>query len=293
MARRFASTVAPRFGTNTFPFRLPLSINRTNETIGQTVEQAIADNAGLSSGIDSSRVDPVLLPPMRAITQNLNQHFVFKEAIGVQNTKVDFIASDGPMGAGTVSVKYSYHGDKVCPQVIGQTTKERYMAHFGISVSDTKDAVKAIKEHFLSDPALVCDQMLQNLNCCDYIIHLSGSLLKTPAIMGTLIGSETSTYLDRCKNNKHEICPKNTYGNIAINWLHKSVLAGFTWDASLFTFTKTLDTWNESCTIKYNGISIAEFQIHNNRNVAKFRFKMKALIGIIQSEMMSSTVMTS
>ncbi len=301
MARRFASTVPPRFGTNTFPFRLPLSINRTNETIGQTVEQAIADNAGLSSGIDSSRVDPVLLPPMRAITQNLNQRFVFQEAIGVQNTKVDFIASDGPMGAGTVSVKSSYRGDKVCPQVIGQTTKERYMAHFGIptwvNVADKEQFSKlqatAIKKHFLSDPALVCDQMLQNLNCCDYIIHLSGSLLKTPASMGTLIGSETSSYLDRCKNNKHEICPKNTYGNIAINWLHKSILAGFVWDSSLFSFTKTLDTWNESCTIKYNGISIAEFQIHNNRNVAKFRFKMKALLGIIQSEMMSSTVMTA
>ena len=289
-----AAAVSPvRFGTRTFPFRLPLSTTRTNETIGQTVEQAIADNARLDSGIASSRIDPILLPPLRAITQHLNQEFLFKEAIGVKNTKVDFTVEDAPMGPGTVSVKSSYRDDKVCPQVIGQTTKEKYMAHFNIPMPETKDTEKAIKQHFLADPVTVCDQMLQNLNCCDYIIHVSGSLVKRAPTLGTLIGSETSSYIDKCKNNDLEICPTHTLGNLNVNWFHKSILEGFVWDSSLFSFTKTLDTWNESCTVKYNGISIAEFQIHKKRNSAKFRFRMKALIGIIQSESMASMIMTA
>lgn len=47
---------------------------------------------------------------------------------------------------------------------------------------------------------------------------------------------------------------------------------------SSFTFTKNLDTWKESCTMKIDGKSIAEFQVHNNRNCVKCRFSMKNFI---------------
>ena len=46
-----------------------------------------------------------------------------------------------------------------------------------------------------------------------------------------------------------------------------------------FSFTKTLENWNESNTIKYSvsnnekPISIGEFQVHKNRNCFKFRIQ--------------------
>jgi hypothetical protein len=56
------------------------------------------------------------------------------------------------------------------------------------------DIALAIKTHFIENPELVCSEMLKNLNCCDYIIHVSGSIIKKPPALGTLIGSETRTY---------------------------------------------------------------------------------------------------
>ena len=44
-----------------------------------------------------------------------------------------------------------------------------------------------------------------------------------------------------------------------------------------FSFTKTIQTWNESNTVKYRGISLGEFQLHINRKCFKFRFDFKGL----------------
>ena len=42
------------------------------------------------------------------------------------------------------------------------------------------------------------------------------------------------------------------------------------WEKEKFTFTRqTIEKWNESNTVKYDGISIGEFQVHNNRNCFK------------------------
>lgn len=49
------------------------------------------------------------------------------------------------------------------------------------------------------------------------------------------------------------------------------------------TFTKsTVKKWNESNTVKYDGVSIGEFQVHNNRDSFKFRFNMYNLIKTIE-----------
>ncbi len=51
-----------------------------------------------------------------------------------------------------------------------------------------------------------------------------------------------------------------------------------------FTFTRDLDDWNESNTVKYEGINIGEFQVHKNRNSLKFRFDMRNLIKLLEEE---------
>ena len=56
----------------------------------------------------------------------------------------------------------------------------------------------------------------------------------------------------------------------------------FEWKREKFSFTKeTIDKWNESNTVKYDGKTIGEFQVHNNRVCFKFRFQMQNLIDLL------------
>nr|WP_314115386.1 hypothetical protein [uncultured Leptotrichia sp.] len=57
------------------------------------------------------------------------------------------------------------------------------------------------------------------------------------------------------------------------------------WNKDKFNFTKGLDSWNESTTLKYENISIGEFQVHNNRNCFKFRFNMKGIVKLIDENL--------
>ena len=56
----------------------------------------------------------------------------------------------------------------------------------------------------------------------------------------------------------------------------------FVWERERFSFTKpTLEEWNESNTVKYDGVTIGEFQVHTNRNCYKFRFNMKNIMELL------------
>ncbi len=69
------------------------------------------------------------------------------------------------------------------------------------------------------------------------------------------------------------------YEYIAIN---QADISDFVWEKSRFSFTRrTMEEWNESNTVKYEGITIGEFQIHQNRNCFKFRFNMKNLLDLL------------
>ena len=53
---------------------------------------------------------------------------------------------------------------------------------------------------------------------------------------------------------------------------------GIKWEAERFSFTKpTPEEWNESNTVKYDGDSIGEFQVHQHRSCFKFRFNLENL----------------
>ena len=65
--------------------------------------------------------------------------------------------------------------------------------------------------------------------------------------------------------------------------ISKDDIKDFEWEFDKLTFTKkTIDEWNESNTVKYNGMSVGEFQVHNNRNCYKFRFNMPNLLRLIK-----------
>lgn len=57
------------------------------------------------------------------------------------------------------------------------------------------------------------------------------------------------------------------------------------WDKTKLSFTRdTLEMWNESTTLKYDGISIGEFQYHKNRDCYKFRFNLENFIKVVEGE---------
>ena len=76
---------------------------------------------------------------------------------------------------------------------------------------------------------------------------------------------------------------KNIQNIFIINGqISRNKIMDYEWKREKFTFTRpTIEKWNESNTVKYDGISIGEFQVHNNRNCYKFRFNMKNLLDMI------------
>ena len=86
-----------------------------------------------------------------------------------------------------------------------------------------------------------------------------------PTFLDYMFVSDYTVWLRRDEDGKYDftIFDRNQYVNIDLEREH-------------FSFTKEGADWNESTTLKYKGISIAEVQIHKNRTF-KFRFIMKAL----------------
>ena len=59
----------------------------------------------------------------------------------------------------------------------------------------------------------------------------------------------------------------------------------FKWEKEKFSFTKkTVDEWIGSNSVKYDGLTIGEFQLHQNRNCFKFRFNMKNILKLLKNK---------
>lgn len=153
-------------------------------------------------------------------------------------TPHNFILSDGT----TLSIRTNKNKDKVAPRVVGQCGIDVFNAFFsdiaGFSVTD-KNQIKEIIQ-------LNIDKML-------------------PIFLDYLFVSDYTVWLHKDSEDRisFEIFDRNQYVNIDF-------------ERERFSFTKENSEWNESTTLKYNGISIAEIQIHKNRTF-KFRFIMKSL----------------
>lgn len=66
--------------------------------------------------------------------------------------------------------------------------------------------------------------------------------------------------------------------------LEKNYSINFKWKKELFSFSKPrIEDWNESNTLKYDGISIGEFQVHKNRDCYKFRFNLENFIKVVEN----------
>lgn len=147
----------------------------------------------------------------------------------------------------TLSVRTNKNGDKIAPRVVGQAGIKTFNQHFDflyLKPIEEKEEIKKIVYYHIH-------QML-------------------PVFVDYLFVSDYTIWIKTNSNGDYEevLFDKSKYIDIDF-------------ELENFTFTKPLNEWNESITLKYKGNSLAEIQIHKNRSF-KFRFIMKTLLLLIK-----------
>lgn len=225
------------------------------EQVGISAEIAVADLTGVE--IEESyrrRGRPELVkhisPALVDTVERIPKPTVH---IAADQNPIDFMLE----GNKTLSVKSNMRSaGKIAPQKIGQPTASTFwdllphLAPEGSSPGNLPyaESAKLFKNVALSKTAELLTAYWENLFDCDYLIYVcdvfteSSQLTKSPTV--------------RLYEKTHSPV----------------------WETSKITFTQDLAHWNESCTVKYNGVSIGEFQVHNHRNCFKFRFNISGLI---------------
>ena len=248
-----------------------------NEVIGISAEVAIADifNVTIDNNYrmrGNEEIINLLKKDIAKIFSVENIPLPFKHVAEGQNP-VDFILNNNE----TLSVKTNKRQlGKVAPQIIGQPTNETYffnmknkfpnIVEFNIE-NELKDRElednyenrsKIFKEISIKYIDIIINEYWKNLVECDYLLFFYDIVDKNENIS---------------KNPQYIVLRKELE---LPNWSKKN-----------FLFTKSLENWNESNTVKYinNGksISIGEFQVHKNRNCFKFRFNIKNILKIMNS----------
>jgi len=250
-----------------------------NEKIGISAEIAIADAFNIV--VDNryrTRGDKEIITLLQRDILNI----FFEENIPIPSkhvaegqNPVDFILENGE----TLSVKTNKRQlGKVAPQIIGQPSDETYFSHMknelldDIPEFDVKNELKKrgiqdnyenrskiFKEISIKYIDIIIQEYWKNLVECDYLLFFYNIVDKNENIS---------------KNPEYIIVTKELE------------LPNF--KKENFSFTKTLENWNESNTIKYSvsnnekPISIGEFQVHKNRNCFKFRFNLKNILKILE-----------
>ena len=242
-----------------------------NEVVGISAELAIADVFDLyvnpryrergDEYIKDSLMDCVIdafesneLPvPIRHVAEN--------------QSLIDFELDDGS----TLSVKTNKRKlDKVAPQKIGQPTSDTYFEYMSeamdldlqeelelLGLPDTYESRCTLFKYFSRSHIVdLLPLYWEHLFECDYYIHFYNVV------------------------DEHDV-PTGRAKYLVL----KDIPASPIWDATKITFTKPLESWNESCTDKYRGKSIGEFQVHNNRDCLKFRFNIRGILYLLNNDL--------
>ena len=227
-----------------------MSIN--NETLGQTAEKVICDLNKLDGSHLSHRSDetyekiltPILSKAINELPKIISHAGLHKgRRGGASKSSIDFYLKENK----TLSIKTNKNSNsKVCPSEVGQSSwevLEKYFAEILDENNINKLDVFTFKQLVFKSIDRLIPIYLNHLMYCDYLLWIF---------------------------QKNEVFFYKIF--------QKNDLSNFNWNLQNFSFTKNLNNWNESCTVKYNGISIGEFQIHSNRSPKKkFRFNMRNL----------------
>lgn len=229
-----------------------------NEEIGISAEVAIANVYAVPISDSYRRRSNILIVAnIQAIVRSALQSAAVPTPIhhiAEGQNPIDFIV----MGGKSLSVKTNQKLlGKVAPQRVGQASSKTFFLFFTDLVDPALVPV-LYSERVVLFKTLVfarIDHMLKvywdNLFDCDYLVYFynilqaDGSLSPTP--QSVMFSKKDSPV----------------------------------WDKQHITYTKpSLATWNESNTVKYYGITIGEFQVHNNRDNFKFRFNMAGIAAL-------------
>ena len=226
---------------------------QTTETFGMTAEKTICDIFGLECPESfktrcSPKIQEEITPTIRRAFLELPKaikHTGSEKGERGKESKCsyDFVLEGGK----TMSLKTNT-GKMICPPEVGQPGAETCYLYFGhLTDADHIDET-VFKEMVLSR---IADMM--------------------PIYVSHLLDSDYLLWVYKKKTSYEYKIFNSDFAN------------GMRWYADGFTFTKpTIEEWNESNTLKYNGISIGEFQVHRARSCYKFRFNMENLEKIIR-----------
>lgn len=246
----------------TFKFRFIVSaipewfqaVKETTETLGITAEAAICDYFGITkpdsfSSRASIQIERKLMPVVKdafSIIPPAVRHTGSTSGARGKKSKCPY---DFELEGGLhLSVKTN-KGKMVCPPDVGQPGVDTCLLYF--------------KDLFPADATTVNNDDFKTM-VYDHIELL------IPLYVEHLFESEWLfwIYLDG-----------DIYKYRAIS---KERIRKYAWERDRFTFTKpTVTDWNESNTVKYDGVSLGEFQVHKHRVCFKFRFNMPSLLSII------------
>lgn len=229
------------------------------EKIGISAEIAIAEYFNLYVNPyykirGNEQIIQSIKPLIKDIFDN-NEISYPKELVAEGQNLVDFILTSGE----TLSIKTNQKKlGKVAPQKVGQPTAKTFFQYFEDLIEDNIPANKEEQRRFfkwfiINNIDVAIKRYWEWLFNCDYILYFYNFLNKDNSL------NKSPKYIVLDKMEMPELKKEN------------------------FSFTQSLETWNESNTVKYNGISIGEFQVHNNRDCFKFRFNIANLHKVIES----------
>jgi len=246
----------------TFKFRFIISaipewfkkIVENNETLGMTAESAICSYFNLQkpesfatrcSPLIEKQLLPVIKESFKIIPKAIKHTGSESGKRGEQSKcSYDFVLE----GNLTMSLKTN-KGKMVCPPEVGQPGSKTCLQYFRKFFPDDLNEVTSeeFKKMVFSHIADIMPIYVEHLFDSDWLLWI---------------------YME-----------KSAYTFKAIS---KFDIKKFEWDKSKFTFTKpTIEQWNESNTVKYEGLTIGEFQVHTHRSSFKFRFNLANLLTLI------------
>ena len=231
------------------------TIALNNETLGITAEKTICDIYNLdfpshlvnrSSRIIESQIKPTIVEAFQNLPKP-TQYTGSEQGARKAESKspYDFILD----GIFTLSLKTNT-GNMVCPPEVGQPSSSTCYLYFGHLCDSDEINELSFKRMVYSH----IDEMLHI-----YATHLFDS-----------------DYLLWIYQKKDAYF---------YNIFKKDYASNFKWKKENISFTKeNIEDWNESNTVKYNNLSIGEFQVHKNRNCYKFRFNLTNLVKIMEAQ---------
>ena len=247
----------------TFKFRFAVSaisewiklVKENNETLGMSAEAAICKHFDIDEPDSfASRTSPTIVSKLIPIVEeafkilpNAQKHTGSETGSRGGNSKCsyDFVLSDGS----TLSLKTN-KGKMVCPPEVGQPGADTCLQYF--------------KDFLPADANTVTNESFKSM----VYEHIDDII---PIYVNHMFDSDWLLWIYQEK------------GKYEFKVINQNDINVFKWEKEKFSFTKTdISLWNESNTVKYDGKTIGEFQVHNHRSCFKFRFHLANLLTLIK-----------